>query len=340
MNSFQALLHHVADGGVLTSQDAETAIATLMSGDVPDAQIAGFLTALKVRGEHVDEVAGGARALRKAARKLKLDMPVLDCCGTGGDGAHTFNISTAAAIIAAGGGARIAKHGNRAVSSKSGSSDVLAALGLHLEASADQLRESIGKAGIGFLFAPRHHSAMRHVAPARQALGYRTLFNMLGPLSNPAGARRQLIGVYEPRLLSLMGRAALALGAERVMTVHGDDGLDELSLAGHSTIHIYQGEDERVLRIHPGDVGLKTAPLSSIAGGDAQTNADALRAVLNGAPGPHRDICVLNAGAILWLADLAPDLAGGVRRAADSIDQGHAARALTTMIAISRSELS
>jgi anthranilate phosphoribosyltransferase len=266
---------------------------------------------------------------------LSVSRPVLDCCGTGGDGANTINISTTAAIIAAAAGAPIAKHGNRAVTSKSGSSDVLAALGVNIEASFAQVVRCIDEANIGFLFAPRHHSAMRHVAKTRAELGFRTMFNLLGPLSNPASASRQLIGVYAASLMERMGRAAWTLGAERVLVVHGSDGLDELTITGPSEALLFEDADPEGMTIHPDRVGLTLAPASAIKGGDADENAAIIGRIFDGEPGAPRDVCILNAGAIIWLAGIERTLDNGVQRAAEAIDRGDAKSTLDKLITIS-----
>jgi anthranilate phosphoribosyltransferase len=283
----------------------------------------------------VGEITACARALRRAAMHLDHDHDVVDVCGTGGDGAHTLNISTAVAFVAAGGGLKVAKHGNRAASSRSGSSDVLAALGVNLDASSDQQRRALDEAGICVLFAPAHHGALRHVAPIREELGFRTVFNLLGPLSNPAGARRQLLGVFDGRWVDPLARVLGALGATRAWVVHGD-GLDEITTTG--TTHVAEWRDGglRLFNITPEAVGLPRAALADLRGGDPTENAAALRAVLGGQTGPHRDVVLINAAAAFLVADKVETLREGVDMAAEAIDSGAAARALEKLIDLTR----
>ena len=291
--------------------------------------------ALRVRGETVDEITGGARAMR--ARALRIDAPdgAIDTCGTGGDGKGTFNISTAAALVVAGCGVPVAKHGNRALSSRSGSADLLAALGVNIDADMALVRAALWEAGIGFLMAPRHHGAMRHVAPTRMELGTRTLFNLLGPLANPAGARRQVIGVFDPKRARDMALVLRNLGSERAWIVHGSDGIDELTTTGPSTVVALEEGDIRGFAVAPEDAGLPRAAPADLAGGDAAHNAAIVRAVLDGAPGPARDVVVLNAAAALAVAGRADGLAEGAALAARAIDGGKAAAALAKLVAIS-----
>ncbi len=335
--SLRSALARLADGETLSAAEAEAAFSALMDGDAEDAQIGAFLMGLRVRGESVEEIIAGARAMRARASGIEAAEDIVDTCGTGGDGAHTFNISTAAAIVAAGAGAKVAKHGNRAVSSKSGSSDVLAALGVNIECGPDIAARCVAGAGIGFLFAPAHHSAMRHVAGARRALGLRTIFNLLGPLSNPAGARRQLVGVYDRALIRPMAEALKGLGAQKAWVVHGRDGLDEITTTDSTDIAALEDGAVREFALSPDECGLQRARPEDLAGGDAQANADAITALLNGAPGAFRDIVVLNAAAALVVADLAEDVQAGAARAAASIDGGAAREALSQLVAISNS---
>ncbi|MET0295205.1 MAG: anthranilate phosphoribosyltransferase, partial [Phenylobacterium sp.] len=259
-----------------------------------------------------------------------------DVCGTGGDGAHTLNISTAVAFVAAGGGLKVAKHGNRAMSSKSGTADVLARLGVNLEATADQQRRALDEAGICFLFAPAHHGAMRHVSPIRAELGFRTIFNLLGPLTNPAGARRQLLGVYDTRWVEPLARVLGALGAERAWTVHGG-GLDEITTTGETQVAEWRDGQVRLFRITPEAVGLPRAALADLVGGDPQHNAEALRDVLGGAKGPYRDIVLINAAAALLVADKVETLRAGVDLAGQVIDDGRARGALDKLVEVAGS---
>ena len=295
--------------------------------------MAAAVTALRMRGETVEEITAFARAMREAALTLDHSYEVIDTCGTGGDGQHTYNISTAAALVLAGAGLKVAKHGNRAMSSKSGSSDVLSMLGVDLRAGPDQQRRALDEAGICFLFAPAYHGAMRHVGPVRAEVGFRTVFNLLGPLSNPAGARRQVMGVYDPRLLEPLVEALGRLGAVRAWTVHGQ-GLDELTTTGVSQVAEWRDGRVRRFEVTPEDAGLPRASLDDLRGGDAEENAAALRAVLGGAPGPYRDIVLLNAAAALVVSDRAETLMDGAALAAASIDGGHAAAALETLARI------
>jgi len=269
--------------------------------------------------------------MRDAALRLEHPYEVIDTCGTGGDGQHTFNISTAAALVLAGAGLKVAKHGNRALSSKSGSSDVLAALGVNLAASPAQQRRSLDEAGIAFLFAPAYHGAMRHVGPVRAEIGFRTVFNLLGPLSNPAGAKRQVMGVYDPRLLEPLAEVLGRLGATRAWTVHGQ-GLDELTTTGETEVAEWKDGTVRRFTVTPEDAALPRADIAALRGGDAEENAVALRALLDGAPGAYRDIVLLNAAAALVVADRAADLAEGATLAATVVDDGRAAKALADLV--------
>ena len=335
MTQLQPTLAALAEGRALTGVEAETAFNLLMDGAASDAEIAAFLMALRVRRESIDEIAAGARVLRARATPVTTSHDVIDTCGTGGDGASTHNISTAAAIVAAAAGARVAKHGNRAVSSKSGSSQVLAELGVNIEASPDVVARCIDVVGVGFLYAPAHHSAMRHVAGARKALGLRTVFNMIGPLSNPAGAKRQLLGVYDKALLVPMAEALRALGATSAWIVHGRDGLDELTTTEVSDVAALRDGQITMMEVTPESVGLTRAPLSDLAGGEPAENAAMIRAILHGERNAVRDIVVLNAAAALVVANLAEDLHAGIERAATAIDDGHANATLERLVAVS-----
>jgi anthranilate phosphoribosyltransferase len=283
----------------------------------------------------VGEITACARALRRAAMHLDHDHEVVDVCGTGGDGAHTLNISTAVAFVAAGGGLKVAKHGNRAASSRSGSSDVLAALGVNLDATPDQQRHALEEAGICVLFAPAHHGALRHVAPIREELGFRTVFNLLGPLSNPAGARRQLLGVFDGRWVDPLARVLGALGATRAWVVHGE-GLDEITTTGVTHVAEWRDGGVRLFNITPEAVGLPRAALADLRGGDPDENAAAMRALLAGAGGPYRDVVLINAAAAFLVADKVETLREGVDLAAEAIDSGAAAGALDRLIALTR----
>jgi len=328
---FKPLLAKLVDGRILTADEAHAFFAACLRGEPTPAQVAAAVTALRIRGETVEEIAAFATAMREAARTLVHPYDAIDTCGTGGDGQHTFNISTAAALVLAGAGLKVAKHGNRAMSSKSGSSDVLSVLGVNLQASPAQQRRSLDRAGIAFLFAPAYHGAMRHVGPVRAEIGFRTVFNLLGPLSNPAGAKRQVMGVYDPRLLEPLAEVLGRLGAARAWTVHGQ-GLDELTTTGETEVAEWKDGSVRRFTVTPEDAGLPRADLAALRGGDAEENAVALRALLDGATGAYRDIVLLNAAAALIVADRAVDLAEGAALAARVIDDGRAAKALADLV--------
>jgi anthranilate phosphoribosyltransferase len=321
---------------------ADTAIAgafdELMSGDVADAAIGGFLIGLAALGERPSDIASGARALRSRMTRINAPEGAIDTCGTGGDGKGAWNISTTAAIIAAGAGAIVAKHGNRAASSKSGSSDVLGQLGVKLDCAPALVERSLNEARVGFLYAPAHHAAVRHVGPARQALKVRTVFNLLGPLSNPAGVKRQLLGVYDKRWLVPMATALRDLGCERALVMCGQDGMDELTTTTGSDIAELRDGEIREYSFHPEEAGLPVVSDEALHGGTPQENAAAIRALLDGETGAFRDIAVLNAGAALMLAGLAETIPAGAVLAAAAIDDGRAKAALDRMVAISNGE--
>jgi len=332
-DEFKPLLARLADGATLIGEDADAFFSACLRGEPSAAQIAAAVTAMRLRGETVGEIAACARAMRRQAMILDHPYDVIDVCGTGGDGAHTLNISTAVAFVAAGGGLKVAKHGARAVSSKSGSSDVLAALGVNIDASPAQERRALDEAGVCFLFAPAHHRAMRHVMPVREDLGFRTIFNILGPLANPAGAKRQVMGVYDGRWVEPLARVLGALGATRAWVVHGD-GLDELTTAGATQVAEWRDGGVRLFNITPEAVGLPRAALADLRGGEPADNARALREVLGGAGGAYRDVVLLNAAAAFLVADRAETLREGADLAAATIDSGAAAAALDALIAI------
>ena len=336
-DAFKPILSKLADGRVLTGDEARAFFAACLRSEPTPAQMAAAVTALRLRGETVEEIAAFAAEMRAAALKLDLPYEVIATCGTGGSGLHTFNISTASALVLAGAGLKVAKHGNRAVSSRSGSSDVLAALGVNLAASPAQQRRALDEAGIAFLFAPAHHSAMRHVASVRADMGFRTVFNLLGPLSNPANARRQVMGVYDPRLLEPLAEVLGRLGAARAWTVHGQ-GLDELTTTGATEIAEWRDGAVRRFTVSPADAGLAEARLDDLMGGDGGHNARALAALLDGAGGAYRDIVLLNAAAALVVSDRAADLAQGAALAAAAIDDGRARAALDSLIRITNEE--
>ena len=331
-DAFKPLLTKLADGAALSEADAGDFFAACLRGEPTPAQVAAAVTAMRLRGETVVEIAACARAMREAAVTLEHPYEVIDTCGTGGDGQHTLNISTAAALVAAGGGLKVAKHGNRALSSRSGSSDVLAALGVNLDATQAQSRRALDEAGVCFLFAPAYHRAMRHVLPVRQELGFRTIFNLLGPLSNPAGAKRQVLGVYDPRLLEPLARVLGALGATRAWTVHGG-GLDEMTVTAPTHVVEWRDGGVRQFTVDAEAVGLPPADLDAIRGGDPAQNARAIVELLGGRRSAYRDVVLLNAGAAFLVADVVETLREGVERAAAAIDEGRARDALDRLVA-------
>jgi anthranilate phosphoribosyltransferase len=331
-DAFKPLLSRLADGATLSEADAVEFFAACLRGEPTPAQVAAAVTAMRLRGETVGEITACARAMRKAAVMLDHPFETIDVCGTGGDGLHTLNVSTAVGFVAAGGGLKVAKHGNRALSSRSGAADVLAALGVNVQATPAQQLKALEAAGICFMFAPAHHGAMRHVTPIRAELGFRTIFNLLGPLTNPAGARRQLLGVYDSRWVEPLARVLGALGAERAWTVHGQ-GMDEITTTGETQVAEWRDGQVRLFRVTPEAVGLPRASLSELTGGDPAHNAQALRDLLAGAEGPYRDIVLLNAAAAFLVADSVETLREGVELAAAVIDDGRAAGALQRLIA-------
>lgn len=338
MSRFKDLIARVADGEALNESDARIAFDIMMSGDATPSQVGGFLMALRVRGETVDEITGGARVMRERALGISAPEGALDTCGTGGDASGTYNISTAAAVVLAAAGIPIAKHGNRAMSSKSGSADVLQALGINIEAEADVVERCVAEIGIGFMLAPKHHSAMRHVGPTRAELGTRTIFNLLGPLANPAGTKRQLIGVFDRKWIVPMAEVLGRMGSERVWVVHGSDGLDELTTTGVTHVAEFHAGSVNEFEVVPEDAGLERADMTALKGGDAEQNADAMRALFAGKPSAYRDIVILNAAAGLVVADKAPDLRAGAEIAARIIDSGTATEKLEAWIALSNME--
>jgi anthranilate phosphoribosyltransferase len=339
-HDFKALIAQAASGQPLSRAQAREAFDIMMSGDATPAQIGGFLMALRVRGETVEELTAGAESLRARAVSIASPAGAIDTCGTGGDASGTYNISTAAALVAAACGVPVAKHGNRALSSKSGSADVLAALGVNIEPDLALLERCLRECGIGFFMAPRHHGAMRHVGPARVELGTRTIFNLLGPLANPGGVTRQLVGVFDRRWLEPVAQVLHNLGSQKVWVVHGADGLDELTTTGPSLVAELAGGVVRCFEVTPQMAGLSCARPEALTGGDAQANARALARVLNGEPGAYRDIVLLNAAAALIVADKAGDLAEGVALAGEAIDQGRARAVLDHLVAVSSEAVS
>ncbi len=334
MSAFRPFLEKAASGQALSGAQMSAAISLLLEGGVSEIEAAGFLTALRARGETVEEIAAAARTMRE--RALPVDAPegAIDTCGTGGDGAGTLNVSTAAALVAAGAGAKVAKHGNRAASSRCGSAEVLEALGVKIDIPPERIALCIRDAGVGFMFAALHHRAVANVANVRKTLGIRTLFNLLGPLSNPAGARRQLMGVYGRDLVEPAASALLSLGTTRAWVVHGG-GMDELSTAGESFVAEIIDGSVRTFRVSPEDAGLPRADAAALKGGSPQENAEAISALLDGERSAFRDFVLLNAAAALIIADRARDLKEGAALAAASIDAGRARAALEKLVAIS-----
>ncbi len=328
----------LVDGEDLTQTEAVQVMNEIMEGEATPAQLAGFITALRLKGETVTEIAGLAQVMRDKALRVNVPDPtgLLDTCGTGGDAAHTFNISTASALVAAGAGLRVAKHGNRAASSACGSADVLEALGVQIDVGPETVAKSIEEAGIGFMFAPTYHPAMRHAAGPRRELGVRTVFNILGPLTNPARAGHQIVGVPRPELVETIANALGELGAQHAIVVHGADGLDELSLSGPSVVAEYKGGTVTTREVVPEELGLRDATVDQIRGGEIDRNRQIIENVLNGEPGPYRDIVVLNAAAALIAGDAATDFAGGIESARESIDSGSARERLDALVSVTQ----
>lgn len=334
MTEFKDLIGHVASGQSLSREQAESAFDVMMSGDATPSQIGGFLMALRVRGETVDEIAGAVATMR--AKMLKVDAPAdaIDIVGTGGDQSGSYNVSTCAAIVAAAAGAKVAKHGNRALSSKSGAADTLEALGVNLETGPAGISRCIHDAGVGFMFAHAHHAAMRHVGPSRVELGTRTVFNLLGPLSNPAGVKRQLVGVFSSDWVVPLAHVLKELGSEMVWVVHGD-GMDEITVTAPTMVAQLKDGDVTTFEISPKDAGVGTHALEDIKGGDAGYNAEALAGVLSGDKNAYRDIVLMNAGAGLLVGGLVDSLAQGAEKAAEAIDNGSARKVLATLVSVS-----
>lgn len=326
----------------LTVTEMESVMTQIMTGAATPAQVAAFMIGLRMKGETVNEIAGGARVMRRQATRIEtgLDLDVggeilVDTCGTGGDGSHTFNISTVTALVAAGAGIKVAKHGNRSVSSSCGSADVLKALGVNLELAPIQVAESIKEIGIGFLFAPALHGAMKYAIGPRREIGVRTIFNLLGPLTNPAGANVQLLGVYDEARVLTLARVLKDLGSRRAMVVHGAGGLDELSLAGLNKIAWLKDGEIKEFNLEPAAAGLSEAPLSSLLGGDPQFNAELVKKVLAGEPGPRRDVVLLNSAALFVCTGRVENFRQGVELAASIIDDGHARSKLDELVEFS-----
>ncbi len=331
----------VVRGDDLTEEQMMEAMEEIMDGRATQAQIGSFITALRMKGERVDEITGAAKVMRARAQKINIKNPredetILDTCGTGGDSTNTFNVSTATAFVAAGGGARVAKHGNRAVSSQCGSADVLEALGLKLDMGFSHVERCIQELGIGFLYAPLFHVAMKHAAGPRREIGLRTIFNVLGPLTNPAGATAQLLGVYDPDLTETMAHVLERLGIREAFVVCGEGTFDEISICGPTRVSHLKDREVKTFTMSPEDYGFKTAAPEAIRGGSARENARAIMEIMEGQRGPRRDIVLLNAAAAFVAAGLDGDLKAGIQRAKESIDSGRAREKLNSLIDFAR----
>ena len=332
--TLKALIQKVAGGATLTEAEMRTALELMTEGIATQAQMGAFLMALRVRGETVEELTGAAQMLRSRMLRVAAPDGAIDIVGTGGDAHGTYNVSTGAALVTAGAGVKVAKHGNRSVSSISGASDVLAALGVKLDVGPEVVGRAVAEAGVGFMWAPLHHPAMKHWAPVRAELGIRTIFNLLGPISNPAGVKRQIVGVFSWQWVEPIAQVLQNLGAEHVWVVHGHDGLDELTTTGSTDVAELKDGQIRVFEVTPADAGLPPAKLTDLKGGDAQFNASAIRDELAGKRGPFRDIVVLNAAAGLIVAGKAASLTDGAALAVHAIESGAAARALAQLVAV------
>ena len=339
-DEFKALIAKVATGANLSRAEAASAFDRMMSGEATPSQMGGLLMALRVRGETVDEITGAVTTMRAKMLSVKAPPDAVDIVGTGGDASGSYNISTCAAFIVAGAGVPIAKHGNRALSSRSGAADVLQALGVNIDLNAEQVGLCIRDSGIGFMFAPAHHPAMKNVGPTRVELGTRTIFNLLGPLSNPAGVKRQMVGTFSRHWIEPMVQVLNNLGSERVWAVHGSDGLDEITTSGPTSVAELKDGKVRTFEIAPEDAGLRRAKPEALRGGDASHNAAALLDVLKGKPGPFRDVAILNAAATLIVAAKAGDLKEAAALAAKAIDSGEAEGRLDRLIAVSNKTVS
>jgi len=329
----QTALNRLIENRELFYDEMLVLMRSIMRGELASTQIAGILIGLRVKKESVAEIAGAAAAMREFATKVDIaDEHLVDTCGTGGDGLHTFNVSTASAFVAAAAGAKVAKHGGRSVSSSSGSADVLEALGVKVNLAPEQVARCIRDVGVGFMFAPNHHSAMKHAAPVRRELGVRTLFNILGPLTNPAGAKNQVMGVFHPDLAGIQARVLQTLGSDHVLVVHGMDGLDEISIAGETLIAELKDGKISEYKIHPRDFGIAESPLDSIRVSGAEESKAVLLAALDNEPGAARDIVGLNAGAAIYAAGVTTSLAEGVKRALGVLESGKAKKTLHAFV--------
>jgi len=335
MDDLKSIIAKVATGATLSREEASSAFDRMMSGEATPSQLGGLLMALRVRGETVDEITGAVSAVRAKMLRVKAPANAVDVVGTGGDGSGSVNVSTCASFIVAGTGVPVAKHGNRALSSRSGAADVLSSLGVKIDITPEQVGRCIAEAGIGFMFAPSHHPAWKNVGPTRVELATRTIFNLLGPLANPADVKRQMVGVFSKQWVLPLAQVLKNLGSEAVWVVHGSDGLDEITLTGPTFVAALEGGAIRSFEVSPEDVGLKRVAGEALKGGDAAANAVALQSVLDGRPTPYRDVALLNAAAALVVAGRAKDLKEGVTLGIQSIDSGAAAERLKRLIAVS-----
>jgi anthranilate phosphoribosyltransferase len=337
MDDLKSIIAKVATGATLSRHEAASAFDRMMSGEATPSQMGGLLMALRVRGETVEEITGAVSAMRAKMLRVKAPPEAIDVVGTGGDGSGSVNVSTCASFVVAGAGIPVAKHGNRALSSRSGSADVLSSLGVKIDISAEHVARCVAEAGIGFMFAPAHHPAMKNVGPTRVELATRTIFNLLGPLSNPAGVTRQMVGVFSKQWVQPLAQVLKNLGSESVWVVHGSDGLDEITLTGPTFVAALDKGSIRSFELTPEEAGLKCVAGETLKGGDANANAIALQSVLDGMPSPYRDVALLNAAAALVVAGQAKDLKEGVALGIKSIDSGAAAARLKHLVTISNS---
>ena len=335
MNDLKSFIAKVATGATLSRDEAASAFESMMAGEATPSQMGGLLMALRVRGETVDEITGAVSVMRAKMLRVTAPADAVDIVGTGGDGSGSVNVSTCASFIVAGAGVPVAKHGNRALSSRSGAADVLAALGVKIDLSPEQVGRCVAEAGIGFMFAPSHHPAMKNVGPTRVELATRTIFNLLGPLSNPAGVKRQMVGVFSRQWVQPLAQVLKNLGAESVWVVHGSDGLDEIALSGPTFVTALERGELRSFEVTPEEAGLARVGGDALKGGDADANAVALKSVLDGNPSPYRDVALLNAAAALIVAGRAKTLKEGVELGARSLDSGAALGKLKQLIAVS-----
>ena len=335
MDDFKSLIGKVATGATLSRDESAKAFDYMMSGEATPSQMGGLLMGLRLRGETVDEITGAVTTMRAKMQKVAAPPDAIDVVGTGGDASGSYNISTCAAFIVAGAGIPVAKHGNRALSSRSGAADVLGALGVKIDLRPDEITRCIYEAGIGFMFAPAHHPAMKHVGPTRVELGTRTIFNLLGPLSNPASVKRQMVGVFSRQWVEPLANVLKNLGSERAYVVHGSDGLDEITTSGPTSVAALESGKVTTFEIKPEDVGLSASKPEQLRGGDAESNAAALTDVLKGKKGPFRDVALLNAAAAIVVAGKAKDLKEGVAIATKSVDSAEAEGRLDRLIAVS-----